>query len=299
MKVLITGASGYIGSALIPALKQKNFQIIALSRDAKKIHDPELQVLEHLEDIPSAYPLDSIVNLAGAPIDKRWSDSYKNVVLRSRIEVTQSLYRLVARLKRKPKTVISASAVGYYGNQGSGVLDENSRSFGGFTHQVCKQWEQQAQKMMELGTSVSIIRLGVVLGKECRILKKLLPVFYMGLGGRIGSGEQYISWVHVDDVVRAMLFLLERKDEGRVYNLTAPGAVTNAQWTRSLSRALHRFAVLPIPKTMVRLVFGQMGESLLLEGQNVFPKNLIEAGFTFTYRRLDAALYHIINAHKK
>ena len=242
MNVLITGASGFIGSHLIKFFQERYINVIALTRDKRKFKNNHLKVIEELEDISKDDSIDAIINLAGAPIDRHWSDSYKKILLNSRIDVTQELYKLVARLHVKPKTVISASAVGYYGSRsGDNILNENSEHNSEFTHTLCNQWEKEALKIETLGCSVFIIRLGVVLGKNGGLLKKVLPLFKVGLGGKIGSGKQYISWVHMHDVLQAVLFLLESTNNSTsIYNLTSPSPVTNLAWTAVIADTLNR-----------------------------------------------------------
>lgn len=293
MNILITGATGFIGSALIEEFNKKNHKITILTRNKKYLAKKKLAVFESLDDVSDDSIFHTIINLAGAPISKRWSTSYKNELIESRIKITGSINALVKRLHKKPKTIISASAVGYYGHQGSVIINEESNPHDEFTHKLCRMWEEEALRSKKLGVNVTIIRLGVVLGIDGGILKETVPIFKMGLGGKIGSGKQYISWVHIDDVIAAINFLLQSNTEGGVYNLTAPFPVTNAQWTQLLSRALARPALLPLPGILVKLLFGEMGEALLLRGQKVVPKRLEKAEFKFQYPTLEDAFSHI------
>jgi len=287
MNILITGASGLIGRNLITFFHEKNINITALTRNKSKFNDNRLNIIENLKEIPNNYTCDAIINLAGSPIDKRWSRLYKKTLLNSRLDITKALYTLIARLDIRPKTVISASAVGYYGSLNDNVIDESSKPNQGFTHELCRLWEQEALKIRTLDCRVFIIRLGVVLIKDSGMLRKILPPFKIGLGGKIGSGKQYISWIHIHDVLRAVFFLLESNNSTVIYNLASPFPVTNSEWTESLSSLLKRPACLTMPRGIVRLLFGEMGETLLLKGQRVIPNNLTKAGFKFKYNTIN------------
>jgi uncharacterized protein len=296
MNILITGATGFIGTALIKAFQKKNNHISILTRDKTHVSQNNLNVFESFEsidEIPSNAVFDVIINLAGAPISKRWTRNYKKKLIESRVSVTHSIYDLVKKLDTKPKIMLSASAVGYYGNQDNKTVLEDSEPHNEFTHQLCSLWEQEALALKTLGVHVIIIRLGVVLGRNGGMLKETSPIFKMGLGGKLGTGKQYLSWVHIDDVVQAIQFLLTKTPSSAIYNLTAPYPVTNAYWTKTLANALKRPALLPLPASIVKIVFGEMGNSLLLNGQKVLPKRLEDAGFSFQYPKLKAAFLSI------
>ena len=295
MNILVTGASGFIGRNLLALFHEKNINVVALTRNKNNFYDKRIKVVSSLDSIANDYRIDAIVNLAGAAIDKRWTPSYKNTLLESRINVTSAIYSLVARLDHKPMTIISASAVGYYGSSGDVIIKENAKPNPEFTHDLCRKWEKEALKIKEFGCKVAIIRLGVVLGKNGGMLKKVLPPFKLGLGGKIGSGKQYISWVHMHDVLQAIVFLLESSDDNLFYNLTSPKPVTNSEWTSILASAVNRPALLPMHKCLVGLLFGEMGETLLLKGQRVIPNALTNAGFEFKYNTVDKAIYDILN----
>lgn len=297
MKILITGATGFIGSALIEVFENKKCDIAILTRDRSRIkksaNDTKIEVFEDLDQVPCDFHCDAIINLAGAPISKRWTASYKKELIDSRIGTTRDIYSLVNRLEHKPTTLISASAVGYYGSQADTILDENAAPHDEFTHELCQQWEDQAMRLKEFGLKICIMRLGVVLGLSKGILKETVPIFKMGLGGKIGTGQQYLSWVHIDDVVRVIEFMLQANTDGGVYNLTSPHPVTNQEWTQSLAKAVTRPAFIPLPSFIVKLVFGEMGASLLLGGQKVLPTRLLAAGYKFKYPELSDALHDI------
>lgn len=295
MKLLITGATGLIGTAIINDLHQENHEITVLTRNKKHVKQSFLTVYEDVGEIPNNSVFDFIINLAGAPISKRWSEDYKKKLITSRTNITKSLYGLVKRLEQKPKMLISASAIGYYGSQGDRSINEDSSPNNEFTHKLCSLWEQEALQLKELGLNVAIIRLGVVLGANGGILKETVPVFKMCLGGAIGAGTQYMSWVHILDVVRAIKFLLVKHDKNGIYNLTAPVPVTNIAWTKALAKALNRPALLPLPSIIVKFIFGEMGDVLLLHGQKVLPEKLLSAGFEFKYKNIDLALLNILS----
>lgn len=295
MNILITGGTGFIGKSLIPALMvDETSHLTILTRDKSTQDKASIDWIEDLAELDNGATFDVVINLAGAPIDKRWSVSYKKTIIESRIGITKSLYQLIERLETKPKHVISASAIGFYGAQGHNTVTEISKPHPEFTHDLCREWEEEAQKIETLGPFVSIMRLGVVLGRGGGILKKLSPPFKLGLGGKIGSGQQFLSWVHMDDVVAAILFMMQQNKSG-VYNLTAPHPVTNLEWAKALADAVKRPAIFPMPACVVKTLFGEMGERLLLNGQNVIPENLQKAGFTFQYPKIDMALADLIS----
>ena len=295
MKILITGATGFIGNELINEFQQANYDISILTRNRKKVKKNFLTIYEHPDEISENKVFDSIINLAGAPISQRWSKNYKKQLIESRINVTRGLYDLVKRLRKTPKMLISASAVGYYGNQGELELTEESNPVKEFTHELCMIWEKEALKLQDFAINIAIIRLGIVLGSNGGILKETTPIFKKCLGGRIGIGNQYLSWIHIFDVVQSIKFLLLNNDVSGIYNLTSPFPVTNKYWTKSLAKVLNRPAIMTLPSFVVKAIFGEMGESLLLNGQKVIPQRLLDAGFNFKYKKVEDALYNIFS----
>jgi uncharacterized protein (TIGR01777 family) len=205
MNILITGGTGFIGSAITKFFLQQNNYVTILSRGRSKILQP-LRVIQSINQINANEKINIIINLAGSPINKRWSKTYKQILMNSRVEVTRSLITLIKALKEKPDLLISASAIGYYGTQNTKYLDENSSYIDDFIHELCNLWELEAQKAEELGVRTCITRLGVVLGKNGGALEKMLPLFKLGLVGKIGSGKQFFSWIHTDDVIDAFIF---------------------------------------------------------------------------------------------
>ena len=293
MNVLITGGTGFIGSYLVEYLLGKSCNITILTRDKRKVSSG-IRAIEDVNEIKPSEKIDVIVNLAGSPINKRWSDKYKQELVDSRINTTKSVVSLIKKLKKKPEVLISASAIGYYGSQDDSILDEDANPRNEFTHQLCKKWENEALKAEELGVKVYITRLGVVLGKKGGALKQILPPFKIGLGGIIGSGKQYFSWVHIHDVISAFSFLVENKKQSGIYNLTAPYPVTNSIFTKTLGKHLKRLTIFSMQAFVVKILFGEMGKTLLLNGQRVVPQKLEKAGFKFKYPKIDNALKEIL-----
>ncbi|MGH1348243.1 MAG: TIGR01777 family oxidoreductase [Nannocystales bacterium] len=289
MRVAITGASGFVGRALSRVLKEASHTPVAVRRDASG----ELQwSIERGFDPPEALTgYDAVIHLAGENIaGGRWTDARKQTIRSSRVEGTRRVADALRLADPRPTVFISMSAVGYYGARGSSQLDENSEPGEGFLADVCGAWEAEAKAAASLeGLRVVRLRLGTVLG-DGGALAKMLPAFKMGVGGRLGSGDQYMSWIHLDDVVRAIVHVLTHDECEGAFNLTAPEPATNAAFTAALGKALRRPTFLPVPKFALRAAFGEMAEHLLLSGQRVLPKRLLETGFEFGHPDLGAAL---------
>jgi len=282
MNILITGGTGFIGSAITKFFLQQNNYVTILSRGRSKILQP-LRVIQSINQINANEKINIIINLAGSPINKRWSKTYKQILMNSRVEVTRSLITLIKVLKEKPDLLISASAIGYYGTQNTKYLDENSSYIDDFTHELCNLWELEAQKAEELGVRTCITRLGVVLGKNGGALEKMLPLFKLGLGGKIGSGKQFFSWIHTDDVIDAFNFLISNTEQKGIYNLTSPNPTTNSQFTIELGRELKMPTFFTVPSFLIKIVFGEMGDQLLLNGSAVYPKKLLDNEKRYIY----------------
>lgn len=294
MIILITGGTGFIGTQFAKHLLVKNHSIIILTRNIDSVKLP-VKAITDLNEIKSDENIDIIVNLAGASIFKSWTEDYKKTIFDSRINTTKDIVGLIKRLERKPKLLISASATGYYGEGGDALLDEESDFSNAFTHGICEKWEHSAMQAEEFGVRLCIARLGVVLGKTGGAIKRMLPPFKLGLGGRLGSGKQYFSWVHIDDVVKAFDFFIEDKTAKGVYNLTSPKPVTNQEFTKSIGKAIKRPTIFPVPEFMVKAIFGEMGKELFLVSERAIPKKLSEEGFKFNYPEIDAALNEMIS----
>ena len=292
MKILITGASGLIGRALSAELRSQGHTVIAAVRraprsDAEVEWDPAAGVLA-----PSAFDgVDAVVHLAGAGIgDKRWSDAYKREILESRTKSTALLATTMASLASKPRVFLSGSAIGIYGVRGDESLDENASLGDGFLADVCKQWEAAAEPARAAGIRTVYLRTGIVLSREGGALKKQLPIFKLGAGGKFGNGKHWQSWISITDEVRAIIHLLTSQLSGPV-NLTAPEPVTNARFTKELGSALSRPTVLPIPSFGPKLLLGsELANALLFTGQRVIPGALTRDGFVFQHQTLDVAL---------
>ena len=289
MKYLITGGTGFVGKNFIKDLDLNKDSIIVFSRRKKQTAN-NVKVITSFEEIHDNAMIDVIINLAGSPIDRRWTQTVKRDLSDSRINTTHGLITLIDRLLVKPTLMISASAIGYYGSHNSAVLDEDSQPNESFTHSLCDKWEKEAKKAETYGVRVCIARLGVVLGRQGGFIKKVALPFKLGLGGNLGKGNQFFSWVHLDDVIGVFNYLIEHKECQGAYNIVSPEAVTNKQLTQSLGKILKRPAFMHIPESLVRLLFGEMGEALLLKGNKIYPKRLIEAGYQFAFQTIEDAL---------
>ena len=292
MKILVTGASGLIGRALTTRLKADGHNVVvAVRREARRNDeiqwDPAAGVLS-----PSAFDgVDAVIHLAGAGIgDKRWSDAYKKEVLESRTRSTALLAQTMAQLPHKPSVFLSGSAIGFYGATHEEKLDEASVAGEGFLAEVCVQWEKAAQPAIDAGIRTVFLRTGIVLSPEGGALKKQLPLFKLGLGGKFGNGRQWQSWISITDEVNAIVHLLTSSLSGPV-NLTAPEPVTNAEFTKTLASVVSRPALVPIPSFGPKILLGnELADALLFTGQRVIPAALTRDGFVFTHQTLDVAL---------
>ena len=292
MNILISGASGFIGSYLVPSLLAENHTVYAYCRTPKNAPAGTIAI-DRLSAMQGE-AVDVIINLAGAPISRYWNASYKQQLINSRIQVTNDLMACMNRLKDKPKLMMSASAVGYYGTHDADMmLDEHSSCQDGFTHQLCDKWERAAKQAADWGVRLCIFRLGVVLGKG-GALQKMLTAYRLGLGGRLGSGTQAFSWIHIDDAVRALMYLMNAAHTCGIYNLTAPNPATNQAFSQTLATVLKRPCWFTLPAWLVSVLFGEMGRTLLLSGQSVLPKRLLADEFVFQYPKLKPALEQLL-----
>jgi uncharacterized protein (TIGR01777 family) len=298
--VAISGASGLIGSALSRALIAEGHSVRTLVRRAARTPseiawDPERGELE-----PAALRgVGVVVNLSGEPIAQRWSAEIKRRIWASRVDGTallaSTIAAAVASSPDAPHTFISASAVGIYGNRGDEVLDEHSALGHDFLANVCKAWEAATAPASDAGARVVHLRNGIVLAREGGGLPKMMMPFRFGLGGRIGDGRQWVSWISLPDAVRAIVWTIQEHSLQGAVNLTAPAPVTNAELTAALSRELHRPAVLPVPRAALRLALGEMAEATLLASQRVMPTRLTASGFTFSHPTIVAALAAVLS----
>jgi hypothetical protein len=233
---------------------------------------------------------DAVIHLNGANVARRWSPKYRETIVSSRVRSTEVLCEVLRKVRRPPPVLLCASAVGIYGDRGDEVLTEESSAGSGFLAETCQAWEAAAKPARDLGIRVVHLRLGVVLSGKGGALGKMLPPFRLAMGGKLGSGQQWMSWIGERDVVRAIGFLMDHEDLSGPFNLTAPQPVTNAEFTQALARAVHRPALLPVPATVLRLAFGEMARETMLASQRALPKRLEEAGFHFEDGDIGAAL---------
>jgi len=302
MKVLISGASGLIGKALQDELKNSGDEVYTLVRDKSKISQTDIfwDPSHSQVDIASLEGFDAIVNLAGENIATgRWNEQRKQQILESRVQSTQTLANALIRLKNPPKVFISGSAIGYYGDQKDLLCDENGPSGEGFLADVCRQWEAAALPVEEKGIRLVLLRTGIVLSYKGGALAKMLPIFKLGGGGRLGSGDQDMSWITLDDLVAAILFAIRNEEIRGPVNGVAPKPVTNAVFTQELGEALNRPTVLPVPKFALELAVGkEMAQEMLLSSLRAEPKKLMDAGFAFKYPELKQALNYLLQKEK-
>ncbi|HUS12359.1 MAG TPA: TIGR01777 family oxidoreductase [Pyrinomonadaceae bacterium] len=296
MKILISGSHGLVGTALIKSWEAAGHEISRLVR-----HYPNSS--SEIEWSPDRYSIalariegfDAVVSLAGESIaEGRWTDEKERRIRESRVKGTKLLGDALANLTHRPKTFTCASAIGYYGNRGDEILTEESAPGNDFLAEVCVEWEKATALATEKGIRVVNARFGIILDANGGALKKMLPPFRMGVGGRIGSGRQWMSWIALDDVVGALNFVLTNDALRGPVNFVTPNPVTNAQFTRTLGKILSRPTFFPIPAFAVRLIFGEMGEALLLSSQRVEPQRLKSTNYQYQYSQLEAALAAIL-----
>ena len=297
MKVLVTGASGLIGSALSKFLTAGGHSVIRLQRKNFEPESPVWDLENCINDLARNREKYAVVHLAGENIaDGRWSKKKKDRILNSRVHGTKFLAAYFAGTDFKPELIISASAVGFYGEHGTEIIDESFASGSGFLAGVCQQWENSANIAEAAGIRVVNARFGAVLSSSGGALRKMLLPFKMGLGGIIGSGEQYFSWVSIDDAVRIIQHIIADDSIRGPVNFAAPNAVSNREFTKTLGRVLRRPTILPLPAFAARLAFGEMAEELLLTSTRVYPKKIVEFGYKFLHPELGEALKHILKA---
>ena len=299
MKVLITGGTGFIGSALTRSLTEQGYEVSVLSRSpasVEKICGSGIHALGNLNELRPEDTYQVIINLAGAPIfGARWSEARKQIIRDSRIGLAEQLIACIARMTVKPDLLISGSAIGYYGSQGDTVLTEQSATSNDFSNQLCADWEDSAKKAEQFGVRVCLIRTGLVLDAGGGILQRMLLPFRLGFGGRIGDGQQWMSWIHRQDwIVIAKTMITDSSMQG-AYNATAPNPVTNLEFTRTLAHCLKRPAVFPVPAGLLKVLLGEMSE-LVLGSQRVQPERLLAQGFKFKFDDLSSALNQVLGS---
>jgi len=293
MNILITGGTGFIGSALTRSLTAQGHAVTVLSRTPSKLSavcGPNVYALAGFDQLKPEDSFQVIINLAGAPIfGARWSEARKNIIRNSRIGLTEQLVACIARMTIKPELLISGSAIGYYGDQGDAVLTEQSAPRQDFSQQLCEDWEAAAKTAEQFGVRVCLIRTGLVIAGDGGLLQRMLLPFSLGLGGRLGDGRQWMSWIHRQDWIAIAEAMMADASMQGVYNATAPNPVRNSEFTQTLAQCLKRPALLPFPAWLLKALLGEMSE-LVLGSQRVMPERLLVQGFTFQYSDLAAAL---------
>ena len=291
MKILIAGASGLIGSALVAVLEADGAEVTRLVRSTPKPGEIEWHPNQDEMDPARLEGFDAVINLAGENVASgRWTDEQKKKIHDSRVNGTHLLSEAMAKLSKKPRVFLCASATGFYGDRDDEVLDEHSDSGGGFLAGVCREWEMATEPAAAAGVRVVNLRFGVILSKNGGMLAKLLTPFKMGMGGKVGSGKQFISWVAIDDAVDAIKLALRDETFRGPVNVVSPNPVSNEVFTKTLGHVLSRPTALAMPAFAARLAFGEMADEMLLASQMVVPKRLNDAGFEFKYPELEPAL---------
>jgi uncharacterized protein len=294
--VLVTGATGFIGTRLVASLTASGHQVIALVRNPAKAELPApITIITHLDQIAADTRIDAIVNLAGEPIGNGlWTETKRRKILQSRIQMTGDVVDLIGRLERKPLVLVSGSAIGWYGLWQDQVLTESAKSHACFSHELCDAWENAARPAADHGVRVAHLRIGLVIGTDGGFITRMLTPFEFGLGGPFGSGKQWMSWIERDDLVRLIAHVIASPDISGPGNATAPIPVTNLKFTEELSRRLHRPAVFRIPASLLRRVGGDFANELLLGGQRVLPNKALRNGFVFRHETLRSAFEAIL-----
>jgi len=300
MKILVSGASGLIGKSLCEALDQSGDTVYHLVRDRKQVSDRTIfwDPEQGIVDKNALEGFDAVVNLAGENIAGRWTSEKKRLILDSRVKSTRTLVDALTQLKNPPKVLINASAIGYYGDQGSEMCIETSQSGSGFLADVCRQWEEAAYPAEQKGIRTVYLRTGIVLSRDGGALAKMLPVFQLGAGGALGSGEQYMSWIAIDDLIGIILFALNDASLKGPVNAVAPVPVTNAVFTKTLGDALQRSTPFTVPAAMLKLIFGsEMAQEMLLGSTRASPAKVLSEGYLFKYPDLPSAFKELL--HKR
>jgi uncharacterized protein (TIGR01777 family) len=302
MKVAITGATGFIGKSLCPQLHADGKELVLFARDTRTAQSsfPGARVIEWdavagPPPVGSLDGIDAVVHLLGEGIaNGRWSSSRKRSIRESRVEGTRNLVQALRDSAQPPGLLVSSSAVGFYGSRGDEELDESSEPGGGFLGEVCQAWEAEARAADALGVRTVLLRTGIVLSPEGGALAKMVPPFRMFVGGAVGSGKQWMSWVHMEDEVGLIRHLLNSESLQGPVNATAPAPVTNREFSKTLGRVLGRPAILPVPALALKLLMGEMAQELLLDGQKVMPRRALADGYRFRFPELEGALRDLL-----
>lgn len=302
LRVLVTGGTGFIGSRLVAALVEAGHHVIVLTRDPRKARDLAMPVTvaTTMDSLPADTVFDAVVNLAGASVaGGRWSARRKAVMRASRIDTTRDLIHLMGRLERPPRVLVSASATGFYGTDSDDPVSEESPHAPGFAHDLCAAREAEARKACRFGVRVVELRFGLVMAAHGGPLGAMMPAFEFGLGARLGSGRQWMPWLHLDDAVRMIAFAVAREDLRGPFNAVAPHPVRNADFSTTLAAALHRPCLFALPAPLIRGLLGEMGQELLLSSRRAVPVRLQQAGFAFLAPTLEQALARSLGQHRQ
>ncbi|HEV2706920.1 MAG TPA: TIGR01777 family oxidoreductase [Pyrinomonadaceae bacterium] len=301
MKIIVTGSTGLVGRALVRALLADGHQVTRMVRGASQTSDAQATATVRWDvdagvvaDPSALEGHDAVVHLAGESVSEKWTPERKRRILESRVRGTRLIAETIAALERRPKVLVSASAIGFYGDRGEELLTEASASGGDFLSEVCREWEKATLAASQAGVRVVNLRIGIVLSADGGALAKMLTPFKFGVGGRIGSGRQYMSWIDLDDLIGIIKHAIENDSLRGAVNAVAPQPVTNAQFTETLGRVLGRPTLFPVPVFAVKLAFGEMGETLLLGSQRVEPAQLRASGYRFAYANLEDSLRHVL-----
>jgi hypothetical protein len=296
--ILLTGGTGFIGVPLVQHLQALGYHVWVVTRQPDKARarlGADVSCVAQLMDLPEI-PFRAVINLAGEPLASgRWSPSRKALFRSSRIGSTAALFEFFQRRKSYPPVLVSGSAIGIYGDCGDRLITEVEPAGKDFSAELCKDWEQSAQVFADCGTRVCLLRTGIALGQGGGVLAKMLPAFRMGLGGNLGDGQQWMSWVHRQDLIRLIVFCVDNQQLSGPLNGVALEAVTNDEFTRTLGRVLHRPTLIPIPRWLLRILFGEMAEALMLASQRIIPQVATRHGFVFEYSTLENALKNIFD----
>jgi uncharacterized protein (TIGR01777 family) len=294
VNILITGSTGLIGSALVQSLRASGYEPIPLSRNPLMegpYWNPETGEIQ----LPQQINIDAVIHLSGENIARgRWSSRKKALIRNSRINSTILLVQAITNLRALPKILISASGIGIYGDRGNRIMDEDNTPGAGFLADVSRDWEAATRPAVEAGIRVVNLRLGLVMSKQGGILGRMLLPFKCGLGASMGSGDQYMSWIAIDDLIRAINHIMVNERIRGPVNLVSPNPVSNKEFTSTLARVLHRPAILRIPAFAVRILYGEMGKEVLLSSTRAFPRRLTSSGFEFRFPLLEGALQHVL-----
>lgn len=298
-RILITGGTGFIGHVLCRELLARDYELTVFSRqppETVKSSCGRVEAVSDLQQLRSHPGYDAVINLAGEGIaDKRWSETRKQELRDSRIGVTETLVEVIRSWERAPEVLVSGSAVGFYGDQGDATVTEDTSPNDEFTHRLCRDWENAAKPLADDGVRVCFSRTGVVAGPGGGFLERMILPFKLGLGGRLGSGTQYMPWIHRDDVVGALIWMMENPNASGPFNVVSPNPATNAEFTRTLGKVLHRPTLFPAPAPVLKVALGEMAR-LLLTGQKAIPERLTQEKFEFRYPDLEQALSQSVSS---